>query len=149
MNRKRTKKFYLPGQGFEPQIFSNFPAHDLISCKVRVTISNKNKFPKEIGLYLETTNVIRFGGLLPGQPVLRLQIQLDPNSHNGRETPKIPDLVKTYANYDLILSKNIYLETTNVIRIGGLCQLCRASRYFGFRSNWTGSTKINVEHSLQ
>ena len=28
MNRKRTKKNYLPGQGFEPQIFSNFPAHE-------------------------------------------------------------------------------------------------------------------------
>ena len=30
MNRKKTKKcFDLPEQGFEPQIFSNFPAHDL------------------------------------------------------------------------------------------------------------------------
>ena len=29
MNRKRTKKFDLPEQGFKPQIFSNFPAHDL------------------------------------------------------------------------------------------------------------------------
>ena len=29
MNRKRTKKFDLPERGFEPQIFSNFPAHDL------------------------------------------------------------------------------------------------------------------------
>ena len=30
MNRKRTKKFFdLPEQGFEPQIFSNFPAHNL------------------------------------------------------------------------------------------------------------------------
>ena len=89
MNRKRTKKFYLPGQGFEPQIFSNFPAHDLISCKVRVTISNKNKFPKEIGLYL---------------------------------------------------------ETTNVIWIGGLCQFCRASRYFGFRSNWIQTAIMAEKH---
>ena len=29
MNRKRTKNFDLPEQGFEPQIFSNFPTHDL------------------------------------------------------------------------------------------------------------------------
>ena len=27
--KKRTKKFDLPERGFEPQIFSNFPAHDL------------------------------------------------------------------------------------------------------------------------
>ena len=27
--KKRTKKIDLPEQGFEPQIFSNFPAHDL------------------------------------------------------------------------------------------------------------------------
>jgi len=26
---KKDKKFYLPEQGFEPQIFSKFPAHDL------------------------------------------------------------------------------------------------------------------------
>ena len=32
---------------FEPQIFSNFPAHDL---KVRVTRSNQNKLIKEVGL---------------------------------------------------------------------------------------------------
>ena len=30
MKRKKDKKkFDLPEQGFEPQIFSNFPAHDL------------------------------------------------------------------------------------------------------------------------
>ena len=30
MNRKRTKKIFdLPERGFEPQIFSNFPVHDL------------------------------------------------------------------------------------------------------------------------
>ena len=29
MKRKKTKKFDLPKRGFEPQIFSNFPAHDL------------------------------------------------------------------------------------------------------------------------
>ena len=30
MNRKRTNIFFdLPERGFEPQIFSNFPAHDL------------------------------------------------------------------------------------------------------------------------
>ena len=28
-NEKMTKKFNLPERGFEPQIFSNFPAHDL------------------------------------------------------------------------------------------------------------------------
>ena len=29
MNRKKNKKFDLLERGFEPQIFSNFPAHDL------------------------------------------------------------------------------------------------------------------------
>ena len=30
MKRKKDKHFFdLPEQGFEPQIFSNFPAHDL------------------------------------------------------------------------------------------------------------------------
>ena len=30
MNRRRTKYFFdLPDRGFEPQIFSNFPTHDL------------------------------------------------------------------------------------------------------------------------
>ena len=29
MNRKKTKKNDLPEPGFESQIFSNFPAHDL------------------------------------------------------------------------------------------------------------------------
>jgi hypothetical protein len=29
MKRKKDKKFDLPEQGFEPQIFSNFPAYDL------------------------------------------------------------------------------------------------------------------------
>ena len=29
MNRKRTKRFDLPELGFEFQIFSNFPVHDL------------------------------------------------------------------------------------------------------------------------
>ena len=29
MKRKSTKKFDLPEQGFEPQIFSNFPALNL------------------------------------------------------------------------------------------------------------------------
>ena len=29
MNRKRPKFFDLPELGFEPQIFSNFPAHNL------------------------------------------------------------------------------------------------------------------------
>ena len=29
IKRKRTKFFDLPEQGFEPQIFSNFTAHDL------------------------------------------------------------------------------------------------------------------------
>jgi hypothetical protein len=27
--KKKQKKFDLPERGFEPQIFSNFPAHDL------------------------------------------------------------------------------------------------------------------------
>ena len=27
--KKRQKDFHLPEQGFEPQIFSNFSAHDL------------------------------------------------------------------------------------------------------------------------
>jgi hypothetical protein len=29
MKRKEKKKFDVPERGFEPQIFGNFPAHDL------------------------------------------------------------------------------------------------------------------------
>ena len=43
--KKGQKIFDLPEQGFEPQIFSNFPAHDLRSLR-----SNQNKHLKELGL---------------------------------------------------------------------------------------------------
>ena len=51
--KKKTKDFDLPKQGFEPQIFSNFPAHDLnFHWKVRSPRSNLKKLLKEIRLYL-------------------------------------------------------------------------------------------------
>ena len=52
MNRKRTiKNVDFPEQGFEPQIFSNFPTNDLnFLWKVRVMGSNQNKLIEEIGL---------------------------------------------------------------------------------------------------
>ena len=43
--KKDKTKFDIPKRGVEPQIFSNFPAHDL---KVRMTRSNQNKLIKEI-----------------------------------------------------------------------------------------------------
>ena len=47
--KKREQNFFdLPERGFEPQIFSNFPAHD----EVRVTRSVQNKLLKELGLYV-------------------------------------------------------------------------------------------------
>ena len=49
MKRKRTKNIDLREPGFEPQIFSNFPANDLNLRKAR---SNQNKLLKEIGLYI-------------------------------------------------------------------------------------------------
>ena len=50
MKRKKDKIFDLPEQGFETQIFSNFPVHDL-NWKVRRLRSNQNKLLKGIGLY--------------------------------------------------------------------------------------------------
>ena len=45
MKRKsKKKKIDLPERAFKPQIFSNFPAHDL---KVRVARSNQNKLLKK------------------------------------------------------------------------------------------------------
>ena len=47
-NRNWTKIFFdLSERGFEPQILSSFPAHDL-NFQVRVTRSNQNKLLKEI-----------------------------------------------------------------------------------------------------
>ena len=48
--KKRKNFFDHPERGFEPQIFSNFPAE--FSWKVRSPRSNQNKLLKEIGLYL-------------------------------------------------------------------------------------------------
>ena len=50
MKRKGTKiVFDLPEPGFEPQIFSKFPALDL---NLRVMSSNLGNLLKEIGLYV-------------------------------------------------------------------------------------------------
>ena len=49
--KKRQKIFVLQEWGFEPQIFSNFHAHDLnCNWKVRSPRSNQNKLLKEIGI---------------------------------------------------------------------------------------------------
>ena len=42
INRKKDKKFDLPQRGFEPQIFSNFLAHEF-EFSWKVTRSNQNK----------------------------------------------------------------------------------------------------------
>ena len=51
--KKKGQHFFdLHERGFEPQIFSSFPAHDFeFSWKVRETRSNQNKLLKDIGLY--------------------------------------------------------------------------------------------------
>ena len=55
MKRKKGQtNFDLSERGFEPQIFSNFPAPWFdFSCEVRSPRSNQNKLLKEIGLYLK------------------------------------------------------------------------------------------------
>ena len=48
---KKEKRNDPPEWGFQPQIFSNFPVHDLnFHVKVRSPRSNQNKLLKEVGL---------------------------------------------------------------------------------------------------
>ena len=57
--QKKDKIFFdLPERGFEPQIFSNFPAHDLNEA-MREARSNQNKLIKEIGRYFHALVVLR------------------------------------------------------------------------------------------
>ena len=41
MNRKDKKNFDLPKRGFETQIFSNFPAHDLNGDEIKSKQASK------------------------------------------------------------------------------------------------------------
>ena len=48
MKRKKEKKNDFPERGFEPEIFSNFPAHKFeFSCEVRSLRSNQKKLLKD------------------------------------------------------------------------------------------------------
>ena len=57
--KKRTKNFDLPERGFEPQIFSNFPAHDEFSWEVRKMRSNVGTEVKISRLYESTKFFLR------------------------------------------------------------------------------------------